>query len=305
MSLPSPSPARPRLAAFPKCFMDALCVSRTMTLAQWIDLGADLDVDGLELYPDFFPDFSDATIAAVARQLRQRRLAMPMFCVSPDFTQPDPERRRWEIARYREWLRVAAALGAETCRVLSGQRRPTLTDHLVLDWASEAIASLLPDAERLGVRLALENHYKDNYWTEPEFAQSTTLFCALLDRLPSPWLGVQFDPSNAYLAGEDPLALLRRVAPRVISVHASDRFLRPGHTLAELRQAPPAAGYAAILQHGEVGQGLNDFDALFRLLHEHGFHGWVSIEDGVDGLAQLQSSVQFVRSKLLFWFPPM
>ena len=35
----------------------------------------------------------------------------------------------------------------------------------------ECIEELLPHAAARGVILALENHYKDNYWTHPEFAQ--------------------------------------------------------------------------------------------------------------------------------------
>ena len=38
---------KPRLAAFPKCYMDELCVHHTMTLLEWIELASKLDVDGL------------------------------------------------------------------------------------------------------------------------------------------------------------------------------------------------------------------------------------------------------------------
>ena len=36
------------LAAFPKCYLDHLCVNKTMTLDEWIDNASKLDVDGLE-----------------------------------------------------------------------------------------------------------------------------------------------------------------------------------------------------------------------------------------------------------------
>ena len=47
---------KPKLAAFPKCFMDELCIQKTMTLLEWIELAATLGVDGLELYSGFFGD---------------------------------------------------------------------------------------------------------------------------------------------------------------------------------------------------------------------------------------------------------
>ena len=57
--------------------------------------------------------------------------------------------------------------------------------------------------------LIIENHYKDNYWQYPEFAQKMDVFCELVDRIRHPRFGVNYDPSNAYLAGDDPLELLR------------------------------------------------------------------------------------------------
>jgi hypothetical protein len=38
---------KPKLAAFPKCYMDELCVDRTMSLGDWIEIGATLGVQGL------------------------------------------------------------------------------------------------------------------------------------------------------------------------------------------------------------------------------------------------------------------
>ena len=43
----------PRLAAFPKAFMQALCKDGSMKLSQWIDLASALDIDGLAWYAGF------------------------------------------------------------------------------------------------------------------------------------------------------------------------------------------------------------------------------------------------------------
>ena len=298
----SASAISPKLAAFPKCFMDQICLARSMPLLEWIEMGATLPVDGLELYSGFFHAGSAAERQAELRQVRaaldRHHLAMPMLCHSPDFTQPDPQLRRREIERQQAELERAAKLGAESCRVLSGQRRPEVEPEEALRWVVECLRALLPAAERLGVRLALENHYKDNFWQYPEFAQASERFCEILDRLPSPWLGVQYDPSNALLAGEDPIALLRRVRARVITMHASDRRLRPGHSVEELRTLDTGAGYASMLVHGVIGEGEIDFDAIFALLAESGFRGWVSIEDGVNGMDELRRSAEFLRGRL-------
>ena len=50
----------PKLAAFPKAWMDPLCIDGSMTLTEWINLSGKLDVDGLEFYSDFL-DLKDAS----------------------------------------------------------------------------------------------------------------------------------------------------------------------------------------------------------------------------------------------------
>jgi sugar phosphate isomerase/epimerase len=148
----------------------------------------------------------------------------------------------------------------------------------------------------------MENHYKDNYWRYPEFAQPMKIFTAILDQIESPWLGVNFDPSNALLAGEEPLELLERVKHRVVSMHASDRYLSSG-TLADLRREEDSIGYAQRLSHGVIGKGLIDYDKIFATLKSIGFSSWISIEDGMNGVEDLRESVRFLRAKINEYFP--
>ena len=151
-------------------------------------------------------------------------LAMPMLCCSPDFTQPDPVLLAAEIEREKRMIELTAFFGGRYCRVLSGQRRPGLDRRAGVAQVVRVIKSLLPFAEQHEVVLTMENHYKDNYWEYPEFAQKMDVFIEIVDQIDSPWFGVNFDPSNTLLAGEDPLVLLERVKDRVVTMHASDRY---------------------------------------------------------------------------------
>jgi len=194
------------------------------------------------------------------------------------------------------------ALGGKYCRVLSGQKRPELSIDLGIQLAADCIHECLPYAEERDITLIIENHYKDDFWTYPEFAQKMDIFCALVDKINHPFFGVNYDPSNTYLAGEDPIELLNRVSHRVVTMHASDRYLKEG-TLEDLRnEEGGAVGYAKRLSHGEIGKGLNDYDAIFSILKKEKFNGWISIEDGVDGIEQLERSVLFLRKKMKEYF---
>ncbi|MCC9599294.1 sugar phosphate isomerase/epimerase [Stieleria sp. JC731] len=288
----------PKLAAFPKAFMTALCKDGTMTVAQWIGLAADLEVDGLEWYAGFLEMEDESNWPAFRSMVEDTGKVVPMMCCSPDFTHPDQAFRDSEIAKQKRWIEMTEILGGSYCRVLSGQRRPELSVDEGVKLAADCIEACLPFAKARNITLILENHYKDDFWLYPEFAQKMNVFCKLVDQIDDPNFGVNYDPSNTYLAGEDPLELLKRVSHRVVTMHASDRYLAEG-TIEDLRNEEGGAeGYAKRLRHGEIGKGLNDYDAIFSELRSKGFDSWISIEDGVDGMDQLRRSVAFLKDKI-------
>ena len=293
----------PQLAVFPKAFMHELCKDGTMKVSEWIDLAVELEVDGLEWYAGFLEMADKSNWPIFREQVEHHGKTIPMLCCSPDFTHPDAAFREKEIKKQIGWIEMTHALGGSYCRVLSGQRRPELTIEEGVGFAADCIKECLPQAEKLGVTLILENHYKDDFWEYPEFAQQMDIFCMLVDRIHHPNFGVNYDPSNTFLAGEDPLELLYRVSDRVVTMHASDRYLKEG-TIEDLRKEEGGAmGYAKRLSHGEIGKGLNDYDAIFKELKRVGFDGWISIEDGVDGMDQLERSVAFLRKKVKEYWP--
>jgi sugar phosphate isomerase/epimerase len=292
-----------KLAVFPKGFFDKL-VAREMSLPTWLDHAASLEIDGVELYPKFFESLDAPYIAGVRRALETRGLEMPMMCNSPDFTQSDPDARAAEVAKTRRMIEVTAELGGKWCRVLSGQNRPGLDEETTMGWVTGCLETLVPFAERAGIVMAIENHYKDGLWTYPEWAQSTKRYLTILDRVQSPWLAAQYDPSNAIVAGEDAYALLEQVLPRMATMQASDRYLQGG-SLSDLRgmDRDPQHGYAKFIKHGVIGNGLNDYDRIFGILSRSGYKGWISIEDGdgdtvEEGMSNLRASVAFLKQKL-------
>ena len=172
-----------------------------------------------------------------------------------------------------------------------------------LEWVVEGINRVLPVAREHDIVLGLENHYKDSFWSYPEFAQKMDVFLEVLAAIPDrDHFGVQYDPSNAIVAGDDPIELLRRRRSR--RQHARQRSV-PGRgtTLDDLRQNDGTLGYSPNLRHGVTGKGLNDYDAIFRILAEQGYRGWISIEDGMNGMDEMAESLAFLRRMAARYFP--
>jgi sugar phosphate isomerase/epimerase len=293
-----------KISLFPKGDLDAIVVDRSLTVPDWIRSVSVLAIDGVELYSGMF-DTNAPNLGPVHDVLAETGLEMPMFCTSPDFTHPDPAVRTTEYDRQVAVMGIARELGGAgaSCRVLSGQRHPGVSTEQGLEWAAESIRALLPIARELDIVLALENHYKDGYWSYPEFAQKREVFLALLSQIDDRvHFGVQFDPSNATVAGDDPVDFLKTVIDRVVTMQASDRTLARGATLDDLKIADGSAGYSSLLQHGAIGEGLNDYPAIFRVLVDAGYDGWISIEDGVNGFDDMARSVDFlVRARDQFF----
>ena len=286
-----------KISAFPKCYLEEISDGR-MTVFDWISMAKPLNADGLEMYEGFFASLEDSYILQVRDAISEAGFVMPMLCCSPNFTHPDPDQRQRAIEREAIMIRVAKLLGGDgaVCRVLSGQRYPDVSREQGLQWVVECIEALIPVAREHNIILGLENHYKDGFWKYPEFAQKMDVFLELLDAIPErEHFGVQYDPSNAIVAGDDPIVLLGAVADRVVSAHASDRYLSDGVTLDDLRQSDGTIGYSPALQHGVTGQGLNDYDTIFMMLRDVGFQGWVSIEDGMNGLDEMRESLEFLH----------
>jgi sugar phosphate isomerase/epimerase len=286
----------PRISVFPKCYFDDLYAGRRDYL-QWLREAASLGAEGVEHYDGFFRSFDDAGVEPVRRVLRETNQISSMLCFSPDFTHPDAGERSRQVERQRNAIDLCVRLDMKHCRTLSGQRVPGMTRKDGIERTVEGIKRSLDYAEKKGIILCVENHYKDGNWQYPEFAQPEDIFLEIIGRIDSPFFGVQYDPSNATVGGFDPVAFLEKVKHRVVTMHASDRYLAPGTTLDELRQADGSIGYSPKLLHGETGKGLNDYDAIFRILSSVGFAGWISVEDGMNGLDELERSVEFLKRK--------
>jgi sugar phosphate isomerase/epimerase len=288
-----------KIAAYPKCFEYQMGLYHTMTVFDWISLAKGrLDVAGLEMYDRFFTSLDPDYLLGVKEAANKAGFTIPMMICSPDFTHPNPDQRRRAIDYETKMIEVAALLGGKgvVCRILSGQQRPEVSREQGVQWVVEAIQRVIPVAKNYGVVLGMENHYKDSQWTRPEFALKQEVFLEIVQAIDErQYFGVQYDPSNAIVAGDDPIALLERVRDRVVSVHASDRYLKEGVTPEQIQKAEPGLGYGQHLSHGVIGKGLNDYDRIFSILAESGFNGWMSIEDGVNGLDEMKESVLFLQ----------
>jgi sugar phosphate isomerase/epimerase len=287
-----------KISAFPKCYLDAICVEKKFTVFDWIEMAKPLGAEGLEMYEGFLASHDVSYIDWLSSAIHGAGYEMPMLCVSPNFTNPHPDERKREIERQCEMIRITRQLGGRgaACRVLSGQAYPDVSIEQGVEWVVECITACLPVAREYDIVLAMENHFKDGYWKYREFAQKMDVFLRIVNAIPEQkYFGVQFDPSNALVAGDDPIELLQAVKYRVKTMHASDRYLEPGFKIEDMRQGDGTLGYPKGLTHGITGKGANDYDKIFQILKSVNYQGWISIEDGMNGMDEMKESIEFLK----------
>ena len=295
------------VSAFPKCYIDQIAGSRTMSVFDWIEMARSLDADGLEMYDGFLRQSRPILPRPGRRGDPRGRLRHADALLLARFHQPRP--RRAEAGRRPRGgidprRRVGWAGRGAVCRVLSGQRYPEVSREQGLEWVVDCISQVLPVAREHDVVLGLENHYKDGFWKYPEFAQKMDVFLELVDAIPDrEHFGVQYDPSNAIVAGDDPIELLRAVADRVVSMHASDRYLAEGATL---ERTAPDRWHARLFAQPAARrdrQGTERLRCDFPHPGRARYQGWVSIEDGMNGMEEMAESLAFLRRMSARYFP--
>ncbi|MBI4889423.1 MAG: sugar phosphate isomerase/epimerase [Acidobacteria bacterium] len=227
-----------------------------------IDHAAELGFEGVEILHRQMKDESAGYVNGLKKRAFERGLSFPLLSIHQDFVFPARDERRKHVEHTRRCLELAARLGVPCVRLNSGRwktiplfddlmkvkgNEPPLPGYQLADaigWCVESIEQLLPHCERLGVMLALENHWG-----------LTTDVGTLLDiyqKVNSPWLGINMDTGNY---PGDPYSGIERLAPKATIVQAKTYY-----------------------GGGEWYTLDLDYPRIAGILKRAGYQGWVSLE---------------------------
>jgi sugar phosphate isomerase/epimerase len=207
-----------------------------LTPAQIVDLTADSGLSWVEMPTRMLVGSAPEALDALHAHAEERGVR---FVVAGS---------RVRAAELIEGLRVATKIGAPVVRcvlssILCGDRRGFEGGWRAhLDATERELEQIVPEAERLRVAVAIENH---------QDADSEDLL-RLCRRFESRYLGVTLDTGNPLAVMEEPLEFARRIAP----------YLRHAH-LKDYRVYPAPNGFR--LARCAMGAGVIDFPALFEL----------------------------------------
>src|SRR5207302_11330401 len=185
-----------QLACSSESYNDALSGGR-LQLADWLRLCAeDLGLAGVELEDKHIGTPTPERLAEVRNAAERHGLVIVNIAFLNNFGLAAAAGRRAEEARTRDWMDVSRRLGSRFLRTFAGwpegDRAARCPDMIA------SLRSVAREAERLGVRLVMENHNHGG------FVQTSADVLTLLDAVRSPAVGLLLDTGN-YLDGLAPI----------------------------------------------------------------------------------------------------
>ena len=227
---------------------------------------------------DLSEDFAEGARACRAHGLRVGTVGSS---AQSGVLSADERQRAAAEERLLNQIRAMPDAGARLlflCLVPENQSQP-IADSLAI--FRETFPAIAAACEQAGVRMVLEGwpgpapHY-------PTLGCTPEVLRAMFAAVPSPALGVNYDPSHLVRLGIDYLRLLEEFKPRIYHVHGKDTALLPearylyGHFRPALDEPPSFSGGA--WRYCVPGAGVVDWGRIAAALAQVGYDGCVSIE---------------------------
>jgi sugar phosphate isomerase/epimerase len=172
----------------------------------------------------------------------------------PGWTDPDPNYRAIRREHTKRALKLASEIGAPNITTEPGGR---LTPDQTWDSAAkifyDELMPCIEVAESVGVTLLIE--------PEPDLMiERFGEYLRFMERIKSPYVGLNFDIGHAYCVGEDPQDWIEKMAPHTRHYHFED--------IAPTR----------VHKHLIPGRGAIDFAATLKAIQRTGYNGWITVE---------------------------
>lgn len=240
---------------------------RQMEFADFAQAVADLGYDSIDV-----PPLNDAAVALC------RELGLTIFAtgaVVPADLSPDPDRQAQIIQTMTQAIDWAAANGVGVITHLIGRDVSRNGDDNLAIF-KEVYTPIAAHGEAAGVRLAFENWPRNGTM----LAISPELWAGMFNAVPSPTLGLCYDPSHFFWLGIDYIDPIREFGQRIYHAHAKDtEILTPGRNRFGIygRQLSSTAE-SSWWRYRLPGYGAVNWHSYLDTLYQVGYNGVISVE---------------------------
>jgi len=228
-----------------------------ISLLDLLEFCAKNGFDGLDPTGYFFPTYpevpSDEYINNFKRRAFELGIGISGTGVRNNFTTSDKLVRTAAITHIKEWVEVAAKLGAPVLRVFADTQMRAMTwkdvakdctREQVQEWIVAALAECTEHGKKYGVIIGVQNH--------GDFLQTGQQLLDLINAVNSDWCGAIVD--TGYFRTKDPYVDMAEVAPYAVNW--------------QIKQSPSA-------DNPEIPI---DLPRLIKIVRTSGYRGYLPIE---------------------------
>lgn len=185
--------------------------------------------------------------------------------VRNDFTLADPEKRQEQVTLVKNWIEVAAKIGAPVIRIFAGARVPDgFSWNNVAAWMVKDINECIDHGKKFGVTVAIQNHN--------DFIKTSDHVVKIMEMVDSEWFGLILD-TGSYRVG-DPYEEIEKTIPYAVNWQVKEKVFVDGeevetdlNRLVDIVSRSTYRGYLPIETLGE-GDPKVKVKALFDKLEQ-------------------------------------
>jgi sugar phosphate isomerase/epimerase len=222
------------------------------------DFCAKHDIEAVDLTAYFFPGYpkapADAHLNSIKRYVHDNGIVISGTGIKNDFATADKAVRQEGVQLTKDWIEIAARLGAPVIRVFAGPQSKTPKDWQsaagnakredVEGWMADAVRECAEHGQKYGVLVAIQNH--------GDFLNTGAEHLSLIKRVDHAWCGALVDTGKYF--SEDPYADIALMVPHAVNWQIKE-------TIGSSMKTPRT-----------------DFNKLAKIIHDGGYRGFVPIE---------------------------
>jgi inosose dehydratase len=176
--------------------------------------------------------------------------------------------------------------GCENIATTDGLYKPEgLTDDEAMEIMRRSYGQIIEVAEAYEITITIEVH--GYFTTNPDRMAEMLAFCD------SPYLRMNFDTGNSFIAGRDPVVFCERLKDKIAHVHIKD--------VSESLAAAVRGDQTGIaVSQCAIGDGVNgdNITQVLAILRDHGYQGVLSMECEGEGGPMIEKSLAWLRNQL-------
>lgn len=220
------------------------------TLIDLIDWAATQNLEAIDITGYYFPGYptppSEAEIQSIRNRAAARGLAISGTGIRNHFASSDPLVREESIMLAKQWIDVAAKLGAPVIRLFAGAMPVGYENRWdeVMAWMVPCFRQCAAYAQTKGVKIGIQNH--------ADALSTADQTLRLLKAINHPWVGLIVDTGS--FTTSDPYTEIAMTAPYAINWQVKERL------------------------HGEGSDRKTDMLRVMKIIKESGYKGFVPVE---------------------------